>query len=519
MVRIARSLGAHLVLLTALVSACSDGTTATPDGGDTDAMPDQTPFDVSSDGPPGLDSAQPDRADGPDQPEQPDTDADSADADVDGAIDQPPAIAITDTWTVENPSNVLSYYVGWRTSSPSVSRIVVDCGDDHWIVVDETERLEHEMYVMGLLGGQRCTLGLRARNGELRGERDLEVEVSQLPPSLPTITVTNPSHGAIQPGWTLWNFNGNGFPMTPTQTIIDAQGRYRWYNAFSTGTSQVRTQDQRVVEGGADGGILTGLGLISWEGDLEWEMLFPNDHEIMFSPFTPDHLLFIRQSPVGCPDSVEGVINEVSPDDWSIAWLWRICARYTPHTRWPHHDHWSHLNAIEPFPRERAMLISSRFQSQLIRIDRDTNDIDWIVGYAGDFGMDSADVFHYQHAPEIQPDGNILLFDNGCVDRRPYSRAIELELTFDVLGTPLFAEVVWDYSDETLFSPARGDADRLPNGNTLIAYPNVEPNLESLLLEVNRGGEVVWRATTNEGVGTYRAERIEPFYGYTTITD
>jgi uncharacterized protein (UPF0248 family) len=86
----------------------------------------------------------------------------------------------------------------------------------------------------------------------------------------------------------------------------------------------------------------------------------------------------------------------------------------------------------------------------------------------------------YPHNPSLLDNGNILLFDNGT--QRRYSRVIELD--------PRSGEIVWEYKGvppRTFFSVDRGAAQRLPNGNTLIA-----DSAEGRVIEVTKNGEVVW---------------------------
>src|SRR5215470_18262654 len=71
-----------------------------------------------------------------------------------------------------------------------------------------------------------------------------------------------------------------------------------------------------------------------------------------------------------------------------------------------------------------------------------------------------------QHAPTLLDNGNILIFDNGVHrldDPLPFSRVIEIN--------PTTNEIEWNYQDRPVsnfFSPRMGNAQRLPNGNTLI---------------------------------------------------
>ncbi len=84
------------------------------------------------------------------------------------------------------------------------------------------------------------------------------------------------------------------------------------------------------------------------------------------------------------------------------------------------------------------------------------------------------------HHPSLLENGNILIFDNG-VDRR-YSRVIELN--------PVTEEIDWEYSAKppgSFYSPTRGAAQRLPNGNTLITESD-----KGRVFEVTEDGTIVW---------------------------
>jgi len=148
--------------------------------------------------------------------------------------------------------------------------------------------------------------------------------------------------------------------------------------------------------------------------------------------------------------------------------------------------------------------------NQLVKVSRATGKILWRLGVGGDFRMDPADYFYHQHSPELQPGGNILLFDNGT--RRPaehggeFSRALELRLDEKAMT----AEAVWSYRHAPdLFCPIWSDADRLPNGNTLVTFGTRTPGDTTRYVEVTSAGRVVWDVELRpSGWGTYRAERI-----------
>ena len=86
----------------------------------------------------------------------------------------------------------------------------------------------------------------------------------------------------------------------------------------------------------------------------------------------------------------------------------------------------------------------------------------------------------WPHHPTMLPSGRILVFDNGV--RRGYSRVVELD--------PLSKRIVWEYRAdplETFNTQARGAAQRLPGGNTLITESD-----RGRVFEVNPAGEIVW---------------------------
>jgi hypothetical protein len=104
--------------------------------------------------------------------------------------------------------------------------------------------------------------------------------------------------------------------------------------------------------------------------------------------------------------------------------------------------------------------------------------------------------------------GNILILDNGVHrldDPLPFSRVIEVN--------PASNEIVWTYQDNPVsnfFTPRMGNAQRLPNGNTLINEASF-----GRFFEVTAQGETVWEyvnpyfggaahAQTNIVFGAYR---------------
>jgi uncharacterized protein (UPF0248 family) len=144
---------------------------------------------------------------------------------------------------------------------------------------------------------------------------------------------------------------------------------------------------------------------------------------------------------------------------------------------------WAQGNSVLELP-DGDILASYRPTSTVIRISRKTGKILWKLGSPKLAG---------QHAPTLLDNGNILIFDNGVHrldDSMPFSRVIEIN--------PATNQIVWKYQDSpawNFFSPRMGNAQRLPNGNTLITEASF-----GRLFEVTKDGEIIW-------------EYVNPFFG------
>jgi hypothetical protein len=173
---------------------------------------------------------------------------------------------------------------------------------------------------------------------------------------------------------------------------------------------------------------------------------------------------------------------------------------------WPRRYDQFHMNTISIIPdtplgrrdsrfKEGNLLICFRNVNQIAVLDMDTKEILWVWGEGH---------LDWPHHPTMVESGNILIFDNGTKKRR-YSRVIELN--------PLTEKMEWEYladPPQAFFTPEKGSAQRLPNGNTLICEGDM-----GRTFEVTREGEMVWewynpsmRGNRREQV--YRMMRIAP---------
>jgi hypothetical protein len=431
-------------------------------------------------------------------------------------------IAATGIFAVENPANVLSYYVEWRTPEATSTRLEVDCGDYAPVIEDCELREDHSVFLMGLYPGAECVLtttGQAADGGRVVGRT--EIVAGDVPAALPTLRVLD---GAVVDelarGWTLINLNNEFDRIRYTGALIDEEGRYRWYHMRGGAGWGSDTEVQTVPEGVLFGGRepFYDPAIVDWEGTVVWSAPFDMHHDIQ--RLSPTRYVFLGFG-AGCPEEFgeipSDIVNIWDDERREVVWSWRICDHVTPSPIVPD---WSHVNTVEPFLGDRsALLLSSRNQHTLYRLNSDTGEIEWSIGQNGSFtllrpeGAPSPD-FYRQHAPELVGEDRILLFDNGLHGTREFSRALELE--YDTETETAFA--VWEYVPEpTIFAPIWGDADRLPNGNTLVTFGlrDQQPAFISHIVEVSPSGEALWDLVFPVKWGVYRAERVaDPPVGF-----
>ncbi len=241
---------------------------------------------------------------------------------------------------------------------------------------------------------------------------------------------------------------------------------------------------------------------MDWHGRVLWEVRNADHHHdgirlrngnvllLCATVLPPDLVPRVRGGRPGTePDGRmhADYLTEVTTDGRPV-WEWRSWEYLDPNedvipAPQTERDEWTHGNSVSELP-DGNLLLSFRNLSSVMIADRQTGAITWKLG--------SPPLAH-QHAPTPLASGNILIFDNGThrLDHfLPYSRVIEVD--------PTTNRIVWEYKDNPIsnfFSPLISNAQRLPNGNTLICE-----GVFGRLFEVTREGAVVW-------------EYVNPYFG------
>ncbi|MDG5775878.1 aryl-sulfate sulfotransferase [Haloarculaceae archaeon H-GB2-1] len=196
----------------------------------------------------------------------------------------------------------------------------------------------------------------------------------------------------------------------------------------------------------------------------------------------------------------------------TVTWQWNA-ADYYESPPDPTKTDWLHLNDVDRIGDGRY-LVSIRNANQLVVVERGEGVVEVInedddateesectmggrlndANGDGDVNCGDPDVMDEQHNPQWLSEDAVLVADSGN------DRVVELHRN----ATTGEWEVAWAISEANgvEFAWPR-DADRLPNGNTLIT-----DSANARVVEVTQDGETVWSASMANNHFPYEAERL-----------
>ena len=184
---------------------------------------------------------------------------------------------------------------------------------------------------------------------------------------------------------------------------------------------------------------------------------------------------------------------------------------------------WTHTNSITYISSSGDLLVSVRNQDHLLKIDygngAGSGKIIWLMGRTGDFTFNNINKdpfpwFSHQHYAQYQPDGALILFDNGNTRVAPppiglgggNSRGMALLVDeIKMVVTPLLSV------DLGTYAPALGSAQLLSNGNYFF-QPGLPTtyNIEIQPTSGTTSGTQVYNLSTP--ASCYRAWRLPFLY-------
>jgi hypothetical protein len=279
-----------------------------------------------------------------------------------------------------------------------------------------------------------------------------------------------------------------------------------------------RSNEQSPIMGGGVGGVIQE---IDWDGKVVWEYKaltkttvqhhtfcrLPNGNTMVlcWEKKTKEEALAKGRKPDTVKD--QGLnpdfIQEVNRDG-KVVWEWHV---------WDHIGtgpdqidinyvlpskagmmagaDWTHYNTVEYMPETDQVILNSRNFSEFYVVNHKTGAIEFRWGNPCTSGQgkcpswidDGDQQLFGAHTVSHLENGNYLIFDNGW--QRPEgnrSRIVELD--------PKSKQIVWQYaprSANSLYAPFQGSAQRLPNGNTLVASAT-----QGHIFEVTANRQIVW---------------------------
>lgn len=423
--------------------------------------------------------------------------------------------------------------------------------------------------VLGLYPDAVNTVTVRILDpdGTLLGDTVHSIRTPPLPAALPSITIDAASPGAMKPGMNLVSYFGNDGQLTPQRPFMfDENGTIRWYLDLRDHPNLSQLFYDDGVERLANGNLYFGDG--STGRIIEMDMLgrivhawplpgYGFHHQVLEKP---DGNFIVTVNKQGEP-TIEDYVIEVDRQTGAIVREWSLKEALDPTRRaWPTpfadlDVDWFHANGVAYDPGDDAIIVSGRTQGT-VKLTSD-NDVVWILaphrgwGTAGDGtdlstrllqpldaegrpitdpavldGTSNAPDFEwawYQHAPELMPDGTLLLFDNGdnrnYVDRPLYSRAV----AYRIDEVAMTVRQVWEYGKERgeeTFSRIVSDVDYHAAEDNVVFMPGAVGFggvAYGKTIEIDRTTrEVVFEATITPptapfGITLHRVERM-PLY-------
>ena len=166
------------------------------------------------------------------------------------------------------------------------------------------------------------------------------------------------------------------------------------------------------------------------------------------------------------------------------------------------HRDWSHGNGLSYDPADDSVLVSLRNQSAILKVDRKSSELKWILGRhdgwparlrnklltpVGDLMWPG-----YQHNPRMTAAGTVILFDNRAYggarpfeDPLPLAKSFSRGVEYEINAEDMTVRQVWTsgdkQGDDPCFSYAMSDAWRLPvTDNHLIIYAFCTPLIEGV---------------------------------------
>lgn len=174
----------------------------------------------------------------------------------------------------------------------------------------------------------------------------------------------------------------------------------------------------------------------------------------------------------------------VNTTSGAVEWTWNASDSFSRKSGGPYPEDWTHINDVEAVD-DRGFMVSTRNQDRVVFVNERGVNESATLGREDEYS-----ILYEQHNPDY-----ISATDGGpaiVVGDSENNRVLEYQRTADGWSQ------TWNWRDSRMQWPR--DADRLPNGHTLITDSN-----GNRVFEVDEDGEVVWSVNI---AFPYEAERL-----------
>ncbi len=283
-------------------------------------------------------------------------------------------------------------------------------------------------------------------------------------------------------------------PMTPEQVRKDEHKKpmRRGSIGFAGGTE--------IAEISLLGDMLWRMNLKKNQENKEYQVIhhdvLMDENKNIYTLYRPKKIAsFKNEEGYFCTDTLGGdgilVLDTLGNvvKKWSVWDIWDInndsyISRYK-------YDRF-HMNAVS-FDKDGNYLVSVPIEDQIWKINKSNGQLMWKFGRAGDFKMDTTTYFSFQHAPYINRNGDLMLFNNGLYKNQSGALAYKLDEKNMIAETTIDAKL-----PQEKYTSRMGNAFLMPNGNIL----QCSSKTGSVLI-TDQKGEILWQS--NMATAPYRA--------------
>ena len=178
---------------------------------------------------------------------------------------------------------------------------------------------------------------------------------------------------------------------------------------------------------------------------------------------------------------------------WSVWDHWDI--KNDPYIKNYKYDRF-HMNALT-FDKDSNFLVSVAVEDQIWKINRKTGKVMWKFGRNGDFKMDTASYFSFQHSVNINSKGDLMLLDNSLY--RKESRGLSFHL--DTVTMTAYTHINAPFP-KMKYTSRMGSSYLLPNGNLL----QTSAKTGTIMVTNRTGKKIFWEL--NSFFVPYRGEYV-----------